>query len=203
MKIYLVLAVSLMSSVAMADPVKVQPLRFLGPDAPSRVFSRQILDRMEGNFSLANIKVEALRIKTHLNPFRQQVTLDNRLAAFRKAEGWLQRRGYDDPRVLKLALTGRADNIWLYGYANSTVCYIKRCNPFGLAAVAEVSPGGYPRVDHSVIAATHEVGHLLGATHIDEYPNIMHSSAMQYITPLTPTLTWDQQTVKVMQWVSR
>jgi hypothetical protein len=197
MKLSILLAASILSSVAMAEPIKVQPIRFLGSDAPSRAYTREVLNGMEAKFAEAGVNVKAKRIKTHIDPFKIATTLENRLQSFRKREGWALRRGYDDPNELKLAFSGRADQQWLYGYANSTNCYQRGCSPFALAAIAETNAAGESRYAQSVIAATHETAHLLGANHIDSYPNVMHGNAMSYAMPIN--LPWAPNTVLIMQ----
>ena len=191
-----------LSTTAIADPIKVQPIRFLGPDAPTRAYVRAVLDGMEDKFAEAGIDVDALRIKTHLNPWKDETTLSNINQAFRKQEGWSVRRGYTNPYAPTLALTGRAQGLYLYGFANRTMCY-GRCNGFAVAAIAETNAAGESRYPQSVVAATHELGHLLGAQHVNEYPNIMHADAMRYVPTVISNYPWAQSTVAIMQWRTR
>lgn len=57
------------------------------------------------------------------------------------------------------------------------------CRPLnGLAVVnvQETRSNGLDAIYPSTVVATHELAHVVGAEHLDDVPNIMHSSAISY-----------------------
>ena len=68
------------------------------------------------------------------------------------------------------------------------VCSARSSAAYSMSNYSTLNAFGASRAPHSIIAAAHELGHALGATHQDLAPNIMHSNALSFVTAFQ--LSW-------------
>jgi hypothetical protein len=69
---------------------------------------------------------------------------------------------------------------YIAGYASS-ICTFKKFRTMSLSNAQMTNQDGAARFQHSTLAMLHEISHIIGATHQDWTPNVMHSAAMAYL----------------------
>lgn len=88
-----------------------------------------------------------------------------------------------------------ADGVWWFGGVARQTC--SRNPRIAYTTLGPVSAHGPSRVLHSWTVVEHEIGHLLGASHLDAYDNVMHSAALHLIKG--SLLPWDPLSAAQMQ----
>ena len=86
---------------------------------------------------------------------------------------------------------------WMLGFARS-VCVFGRTHPYAFATVQSVNAFGADRVRHSAVVVTHELAHLMGASHDDSNANIMHSVALTFVDS-NPGLGFNSKAISEMR----
>lgn len=125
------------------------------------------------------IKIKYFRVRND----RITQNLNNRLSILRYFERVFYNRRKYRATVSFAVLPPIQDNgtYFLAGYANGT-CRLG--SNFGVAVsnAEETNNAKVPRFFHSVVGFMHELGHLLGASHLNTVPaTIMHSNALAYV----------------------
>ena len=69
---------------------------------------------------------------------------------------------------------------YISGYASS-ICTYKKFKTMSMSNAQMVNQDGAARFEQSTLAMLHEISHILGATHQDWTPNVMHGAAMAYL----------------------
>lgn len=183
----LVLIISLLIRNAWATPkyIQVYIVHVAGKNGVSRERARELFSEAAKIYQ-TELKIE-LRVKQFVsrgNPFGGRYsTLDisDRRNLLRLWEGWFKR--YRDKDDLKLAILPpiyEQNVYWIAGIANG-ICSRGRINPVAYANATEEDSLGHYRTKQGIVALSHELAHELGATHIDAYPNIMHSAALSFV----------------------
>lgn len=145
-----------------------------------------LLSEVQEEYASHNIQLKYTAIES-LEPFSSKVTSQKAFedkgvtADFR---AWLISKGYNDRRTIYYGvfppMRDDRNNKVVAGRACGICSYRKTLACAHSNAVNERSLNREHPEEFNKIAMAHEIGHLLGATHVDSAPNIMHSSALQF-----------------------
>lgn len=149
----------------------------------------------EGYFSFGDLKADHIlqgieqkfssQISLKLGPkaiirenARFLLPLENRISVFQRLKAWKNRQFGFKNKALHIILPPTIDEQhvrWLWGMAN--LCRPKSGISVGIAV--KKSREGISRIEASLTANSHEIGHLLGAFHNESVVSIMNPDAIR------------------------
>jgi hypothetical protein len=166
---------------------------------------REVRERLR---SEVGVDLKLKKLSRRQDIFKQYSTLNSRLQRYLKWKLYLTSIGrLKSKELVHLILPPMPHTDgkrYISGYASS-LCTFKKFKTMSLSNAQMVNQDGAARFQHSILAMLHEVSHILGATHQDWAPNVMHSAALAYLPtgashwtlPILPTTA--QQVRKCVQ----
>jgi hypothetical protein len=142
----------------------------------------KVFEQMNAQYQNANINVHfnIIRIRNVPDPFPRLNHLDQRLEKFHKIKTYTSRRGWAKSKrwITYWIIPGahKDGKTWSYGYASGT-CRVNRYPIMLGTGQIRDEPKANGRFYYEVIAE-HETGHVIGAKHFNDVPNIMHEAAL-------------------------
>lgn len=155
----------------------------------------ELLERARGHFVDNEIPLEYVAIEEAelFSEDAKDLSLFESNLVTNQFKKWLKDNGHTDRRTIYYAVTPPMDGIWIGGKACG-ICSYKKDFACGHSNAKNYRPEGF--VDElNSIAMAHEIGHIIGASHLNNYPNIMHEAAGQFTGQ---NLTFDSHSVNQM-----
>jgi len=212
--ILIILALSITEAKALpVVKINLQVWLEQGGNALSPERSKELLNLLEVKFLEAGIRVRLRQFRTG-NAANDDwsdglSTINNIYETYRRAftrakqGGMFSKKAFKNSRkkTYKLIINPAYlydGDLYIAGLA-SAVC--PRTNDGRLAALnaEEQNSDGARRFDHSVILACHELGHLLGAPHIEDSTTIMHHASLQFVDELGLGMPWHADSISNMR----
>ena len=165
------------SAFAEIKPIKLYVVHVRGFHGLSIREAKDEVATIKLFYASYGIPIKVTRFRSINNPYKQYYNnVNNKLGLLLLWRNWSKKHRL--PNQMRLFITPPNEN-YVYGQAFSV------CNPVGMAYTAAQpynQETGVDRHIQSKVAALHEVGHMLGASHDESLPaTLMHPNANAYV----------------------
>lgn len=176
-KFLFLLLILLKCASSEAKTIDVYVVHARGYHGLSVLEAKRLIDDVKLYYSNYGITLNVTRFRSIKNPYHKAYnSINNAFDLLITWRNWSN--AHHLPKTMRLFITPPISD-YILGYSFTV------CNPEGLAYVA-VQPrnnNGLDRFTHSELAATHEIGHLLGANHDSNLPaTLMNPNANAFVT---------------------
>lgn len=142
---------------------------------------------------LLNPSIRITDVRYYKDPYPQLNKISYQIDRLQNLSEWARRKRLNkNVDAVHFVVSPMNDGGYLFvGGLARGYCKVASRLSFSMSNYSPYNVFGAPRYAHSVFSAAHEVAHIMGANHNNEYPNIMHAAALQFVDRYA--LGWTQQ----------